>query len=234
MMAGKVRISGPLAPYAVGFAEWLAGQGDAPSTVGHQLRLVARLSWWLAEEGVPPAALSEAVAQRFAQSLRVRGQAKPGARAVKPVLGYLRGLGAAPLPEPPREESPQQRLLSAYERYLTGDRSLSPATVTKYLHIATVFLAGLPDPLADALAGLSADEVIGFLCDKGSAGKSMAGGLRMLLRYLYLSGNVDRQLAGAVPPIAVWRLAGLPARLDAAAGAAGPGARRPATGTGRR
>jgi integrase/recombinase XerD len=148
MMAGKVRISGPLAPYAVGFAEWLAGQGYAPSTVGHQLRLVARLSWWLAEEGVPPAALSEAVAQRFAQSLRVRGQARPTARAVEPVLAYLRGLGAVPLPEPPCQESPRQRLLSAYERYLSGDRSLSPATVTKYMHIATVFLAGLPDPQA--------------------------------------------------------------------------------------
>jgi integrase len=136
------------------------------------------------------------------------------------VLRYLRGLGAVPLPEPPCQESPRQRLLSAYERYLAGDRSLSPATVTKYMHIATVFLADLPDPFGDALAGLSADQVIGFVCGKGSAAKSMAGGLRVLLRYLYLSGNVDRQLAGAVPPIAAWRLAGLPARLDAAAVAA--------------
>src|SRR5712692_3550082 len=159
MMAGKVRVSGPLAPYAAGFAEWLAGQGYAPSTVGHQLRLVARLSRWLAEEGVPPAALSEAVALRFAQSVRVTGRARPAARAVEPVLGYLRGLGAVPLPEPPCQESPRRRLLSAYERYLTGDRSLSPATVIKYMHIATVFLAGLPDPSGEALAGWPGDPV---------------------------------------------------------------------------
>ena len=219
-MAGRVRVSGPLAPYAAGFAEWLAGQGYAPSTVGHQLRLVARLSRWLAEEGVPSAALSEAVARRFARSVRVTGRAGPTARAVEPVLGYLRGLGAVPLPEPRCQESPRQRLLAAYERYLTRDRSLSPATVTKYMHIATVFLAGLPDPFGEALAGLSAGQVIGFVCGKGSGAKSMAGGLRVLLRYLYLSGNVDRQLAGSVPPIAAWRLSGLPARLDAAAVAA--------------
>lgn len=220
MMTGKVQVPGPLAPYAAGFAEWLTGQGYAPSTVGHQLRLAARLSRWLAEEGVPPSALSEAVAQRFAQSVRVMGRARPTARAVEPVLGYLRGLGTVPLPQPPRGDSPRQRLLSAYERYLAGDRSLSPATVTKYMHIATVFLAGLPDPFAGAVAGLSADQVIGFVCGKGAGAKSMAGGLRVLLRYLYLSGNVDRQLAGAVPPIAAWRLSGLPARLDPAAVAA--------------
>jgi len=216
-MAAKV--PGPLAPYAAGFAEWLACQGYAPSTVGHQLRLVARLSRWLAEEGVRPAALSEAVALRFAQSVQVTGRARPTARAVGPVLGYLRGVGAVLLPEPPCQESPRQRLLAAYERYLARDRSLSPATVTKYLHIATVFLGGLPEPFDEALAGLSADQVIGFVCGKGSGAKSMAGGLRALLRYLYL-GNVDRQLAGAVPPIAAWRLSGLPARLDAAAVAA--------------
>jgi len=234
MMAGKVRVSGPLAPYAAGFAEWLAGQGYAPSTVGHQLTLVARLSRWLEQEEVPPPALSEAVAQRFAQSVQVTGRARPTARAVDPVLGYLRGLGAVPLPEPPRQESPHQRLLAAYERYLSGDRSLSPATVTKYMHIATAFLAGLPDPFDDAVAGLSADQVIGFACGKGSGAKSIAGGLRVLLRYLYLSGYVDRQLAGAVPPIAAWKLAGLPARLDAAEVAAVLGTCDRATVTGRR
>ena len=122
-------------------------------------------------------------------------------------------------------------MLSAYERYLTGDRSLSPATVTKYLHIATVFLAGLPDPFGEALAGLSAEQVIGFVCGKGAGAKSMAGGLRGLLRYLHLSGNLDRQLAGSVPPVAVWRLSGLPARLDAAA-VGQPGTARPRRGEG--
>jgi integrase len=145
---------------------------------------------------------------------------RPTVRAVEPVLGYLRGLGAVPPPEPPRAESPRQRLLAGYERYLTRDRSLSPATVTKYMHIATVFLGGLPDPFADALAGLSAEQVTGFVCGKGAGAKSMAGGLRVLLRYLYLSENTGRQLAGSVPPIAAWRLSGLPARLDAAAVAA--------------
>jgi integrase len=44
--------------------------------------------------------------------------------------------------------------------------------------------------------------------------------LRAFLRYLYLTGNTDRQLAEAVPPAAGWRLSGLPARLDTGAVAA--------------
>jgi integrase/recombinase XerD len=66
--------------------------------------------------------------------------------------------------------------------------------------------------------------VIRFVCGKGAGAKSMAGGLRVLLRYLYLSENTGRQLAGSVPPIAAWKLAGLPARLDASAVAAVMGA----------
>lgn len=141
------------------------------------------------------------------------GLGRPSA-GPRPLLTYLRGLGVAPSPEL-EWESPQRCLLLAYERYLTAERSLRPTTVTKYLHIARVFLAAVPDPLADALSALSADQVFGFICEKGARAKSIAGGLRVFLRYLFLSGRVERQLAGAVPPAAGWKLAGLPARLDA-------------------
>lgn len=216
-MTENTGMSGPLAPYAPGFADWLAGQGYAPSSVGHQLRLVGRWSQWLAEEGVSPGALSEAAAQRFVQVFQVAGRRRPTAGALGPALAYLRGVGAVPSPEPLHGQSPRQRLLAAYECYLSRERSLSPATVLKYMHIARVFLGSLQEPLAEALAGLSASQVTGFVCGKGAGAKSMAGGLRVLLRYLYLSGSVDRQLAGSVPPVAAWRLSGLPAWLDAAA-----------------
>jgi integrase/recombinase XerD len=139
---------------------------------------------------------------------------------MKSLLTYLRELRVAPSAEPERDESPRRRLLLAYERYLTRERSLRPATVTKYLHIATEFLAALPDPFADTVSGLSAEQVTAFICEKDAGAKSIAGGLRVFLRYLYLSGNVDRRLAEAVPPAAGWRLSGLPSRLDTAVVAA--------------
>ncbi|MDT4995874.1 MAG: hypothetical protein QOH97_5766 [Actinoplanes sp.] len=95
-------------------------------------------------------------------------------------------------------ESPQRRLLWAYERYLTAERSLRPTTVTKYLHIARMFLAAVPDPFADSLSALSAGQVTGFICEKGTGARSIAGGLRVFLRYLFLSGNIERQLRALI------------------------------------
>lgn len=147
------------------------------------------------------------------------GGGRPSA-APGPLLVYLRELGVAAPLEPKTDLSPRRRLLSTYERYLIEERGLRPTTVVKYLHIAAVFLTAVRDPLAETLSVLSADQVTGFICTKGAGAKSIAGGLRAFLRYLYLSGRVDRLLAEAVPPAAGWKLSGLPARLDAVAVAA--------------
>jgi integrase/recombinase XerD len=212
-------IEGPLAPYGAGFAEWLIGQGYAMSSVSHHLGLMGWLSRWLAKEDLGPDALSEAVVHRFRAARSRGGLGRPSA-GLKPLLAYLRSLGVAPSPQPERDESPQRCLLLAYERYLIAERCLRPTTVIKYLRIARVFLAAVPDPLTEALSGLSADQVTGFICEKRAGAKSIAGGLRAFLRYLYLSGTVKRQLAEAVSPAAGWKLSGLPARLDAAVVAA--------------
>ena len=48
----RVRISGPLAQYAPGFAVHLADQGYALGSAGQQVQLMAHLSRWLATEGL--------------------------------------------------------------------------------------------------------------------------------------------------------------------------------------
>ncbi len=209
-MTGEAQGSGVMVPHADGFALWLAGRGYAPSTVEKQLRLMRRLGQGLADERMLLEALDGDAAGRFARSVWPAGRKRPGA-----LLEYLRGSGLVP-PEPPLgSDSPRERLLAAYERYLSGQRSLSPLTIAKYAHIAVAFLDTLPDPVDDALAGLSAEQVHGFLLSRGTGAKSISGGLRSLLRYLFLSGGTSRQLAGAVPAAASWKLAGLPDRMDA-------------------
>ena len=216
-MIGKAQDPDVLTLHAEGFAVWLAGRGYAPSTVEKQLRLMRRLRQWIADERIPLGALDDDAAGRFARSVRSAGRKRPRSCGVTPVLEYLRATGTIP-PEPPScSGSPRQHLLLAYERYLSGERSLRQSTVTKYAHIAGAFLDALPDPVDDTLAGLSAAHVHGFVLSRGTGAKSIAGGLRSLLRYLYFSGGTPRELAGAVPPAAAWKLAGLPARMDAGA-----------------
>jgi len=233
-MTGRTQDPGVLDPHADGFAVWLSVQGYAPSTVEKQLRLMGRLGQWLAGERIPLSALDDDAAGRFACSVRSSGRSRLSVRGVMPVLEYLRSIGAVPLEAPPCSSSPRQRLLLAYERYLPGERSLGQSTVAKYSHIAEAFLGMLPDPVDDALAGLPAGQVHGFVLSRGTGAKSIAGGLRSFLRYLFLSGGTPRELAGAVPPAAAWKLAGLPARMDAEAVSAVLRSCDRATVTGRR
>jgi hypothetical protein len=71
------------------------------------------------------------MAAATAWSVRPAGRKRPGACGAAALLEYLRGTGVVP-PEPsPLSDSPRQRLLAANERYLSGERSLSPPTIAK-------------------------------------------------------------------------------------------------------
>ena len=50
----RVRVSGPLEPFAAGFIAELQEAGYRPAAAAVQLRLLAHLSRWMAAEGVGP------------------------------------------------------------------------------------------------------------------------------------------------------------------------------------
>jgi len=54
----RVRISGPLQPFAPAFVKWLTRQGYTRVAATFQLQFVAHLSRWLADEHLEPARLS--------------------------------------------------------------------------------------------------------------------------------------------------------------------------------
>jgi integrase/recombinase XerD len=210
-----VRVEGPLALYASGFGAHLLGQGYRPSSAEAQLRLMAHVSRWLAEQRIGPAALTADVVEQFL------GLRPVGRRAVGPLLGYLGGLGL--LPEAPVEvPTPVERLLAEYREYLVRERGLVAGSVLLRERVAGLFLSELPEPLEVALQQLQAGDVTAFVlarCRSGRCGrawsKTLTSGLRSLLRYLHVEGWVPVGLAQAVPTVAGWRLASLPRALEA-------------------
>jgi len=66
-------VAGPLAEYVDGFAGELSRLGYTPGSALHQLRLLADLSRWLAEQGVPGEALASQVVERFLAARRAAG-----------------------------------------------------------------------------------------------------------------------------------------------------------------
>ena len=68
----RVRVAGPLEPFAAGFATVLVDQGYASQPAAQQLRLMAHVSRWLAAGGKPAAALNAVTVEAFVISRRAR------------------------------------------------------------------------------------------------------------------------------------------------------------------
>src|SRR5690242_8414356 len=72
VLVAEVRVRGPLAVYAAGFAASLVAQGYVPGSVHLQVQLVSQFSRWLDGEGLGVDGLSELAAERFIAARRAR------------------------------------------------------------------------------------------------------------------------------------------------------------------
>jgi integrase/recombinase XerD len=215
------RVLCPLAPYAAGFVVELVERGYRPRSVSGQVELMAHLSRWLAVQGVEPDGLTPVMADRFLEVRREGALSLRSWRALDPLVGYLRGLGVVPKLAASADTA-VDRLVADYRDYLLRERGLTAGSVAHWERVARLFLAERPEPLEDALRGLTAAEVTGFVVSQcgpgrrsGSSAKILTGGLRSLLRYLHLVGFTEIPLAQAVPRAAGWRLGSLPRPLEA-------------------
>jgi site-specific recombinase XerD len=217
----RVVVPGPLTPFADGVRQDLAGQGYALDTVTEHVHLLADLSEWLAGRGLAATDLTGEAAGEFLRARRAAGhRSGVTARALAPVLGYLRSVQAAPPQERPVPAKPLEGLLAVYRQYLEGERGLSASTIRHYLRYARVFLSGFPGPLTQTLQELSAGQVTGYVLEQARRRRQRAPdmvrlpALRSLLRYLHAAGHIPLPLDKAVPAGRAWR-AGLPRAVPA-------------------
>jgi site-specific recombinase XerD len=218
--SGRVRVTGPLLPYAEGFRAELAERGYASSSAAKQLRLLAHLSRWLASQGLEAAELVPQQVERFLAARHAAGYSRPPSlRGFSPLLGYLRGLGVVPGPPPRAANSPLEELLNAYRGYLLRERGLVATTIGSYDTVARRFLLERAADGELKLEDLVAADVTRFVlgeCGSRQVGdaKNVVTALRSLLRYLHLEGRTPMQLAPAVPAVAGWRGSSLPRGLE--------------------
>jgi integrase/recombinase XerD len=107
-------------------------------------------------------------------------------------------------------------LLADFGAWLDRERGLPAVTVRCYSKQARAFLAAIGGPVG----GLGAGQVTAFMVeysrDRNSwSAKAMVTSLRAFLRFAHATGRTTA-LAGAIPAVAGWRLAGLPRGLSAA------------------
>ncbi|MGH2919295.1 MAG: tyrosine-type recombinase/integrase [Solirubrobacteraceae bacterium] len=217
----RVTVSGPLEVFAAGFAAELARLGYRRTPATFRLQLMAHASGWLEREGLGAGELTSEVVERFLVGRRAAGYTNyVTARALAPLLGYLRGLGVAPPASRRVAVGAVEVLLGDYREYLAVERGLTADTIEGYVLAVRTFLDGrLRDGDKLDLAGLSAADVVAFVvarCPAQSRGaaKMTVTGLRSLLGFLHLRGLIAGPLAEAVPSTASWRLSGLPRALE--------------------
>jgi len=215
----KSVVVGPLEPYAAGFAAELERQGYTVGVAEKQVGVAAHLSRWMAASGMEPGDLTGQAADRYASGRRSAGYASyRSVHALEPLLGYLRGLGVAPAPQP-LPVTPAQELLQRFQGYLVTERGIGVATAEAYACFARPFAQARLAPGGSGLDGLTAADVTAFVvasCPgmaKGSA-KMTVTALRSLLGWLHVDGVLSEPLAWAVPSVAAWRLARLPQPLE--------------------
>jgi integrase/recombinase XerD len=217
----RVRMSGPLAPYAPGFVAELLGAGYRPVSASFQLQLMAHLSRWMQATEVATEALSSDELERFLTARRAAGYTNYlSPKALVPLVRYLRGLGVVPVAELPAL-SAVDALLERYRAYLIGERGLAVVTTVVYADLVRPFVASRLE--ADGrldLAGLAPSDVLTFVLEQAQrrprrSAKLIVTALRSLLRFLHVEGLTARPLASVVPSVAAWRLSGLPRGLEA-------------------
>ncbi len=179
------------------------------------------LARWMEQERVALADLDERRVEAFLAARRRRGSPGRGVRRTAlQLLAQLREGGVVRAPEPARDPTPGAALLARYERYLGEERALAPATLTGYRPFVRAFVLERLGDGAIFPGELCARDVRDLLLVRvrGMAlryAQQMASALRSFLRFLFLSGETDTDLALALPTVRQWRLSRVPRGLAA-------------------
>jgi integrase/recombinase XerD len=214
-----VRVTGPLAKFAAGFAEELDRRGYGHPSACNVLRVMAHLSRWMVLQHLEPAELTRPRLMQFVTARREAGCRNwRSERGLRPLVAYLVGAGAMPEPESATDESPVGRLLAAFGQYLVAERGVTKGTIAGYTAAVRPFLKQRIRGGRLELGKLEAADVTRFVLrvcrsqEVGSA-KYVVTALRSLLRYLHLVGQAP-DLVAAVPGVAGWRGGHLPRGLE--------------------
>ena len=201
------------------FCAELVDLGYRPKTIRHKLWEVSCLTRLMTDEGVGVADLDERRVDEFIDVRRSSGRSCRGIRhTLLQLLEHLRSVGEIQRPEPAFCDSPSAVLLARYEDHLRRERALAESTITAYQTFVEMFIDEHLEGGTARPDTLRSQDVRDFLLARvrlmaPKRAQFMATALRSFLRFLFLRGETDVNLALAVPTVRRWRLSGVPRYL---------------------
>jgi site-specific recombinase XerD len=214
---------GALCPHVRPYITLVQNKGYKPTTILGQLRLIARLSRWLLRMDYDLGRLDERVLERFRKCEQKKRQTSAnGARVtLQRLLGVLRDAKATP----PAERSSVPRtavecLTERYRRHLLDGQGLAESTVVNYAWHVQKFLSEQFGAGAVNLISLQAQDAITFIRHTARDHSTrhaqlLVAALRSFFRFLHYQGEIETDLASALPNVANWALSSLPKYISA-------------------
>jgi len=194
----------------------LVEDGYADETIRWKLRLLADLGRWFGQTGLTVAHLDERHVEAF---VKHRQQVRRGdLKTLEQFLDHLRKRAVIPDRAPVRDLSPLADILSRYEKHLRSERGLVTATVLNYLPYIRRFLVERFREGPFLFGQVNPSDISNFVLRHGpsmSVGRAqlMTTAFRSFFRYLFQKGELQANLAAAVPTVADWRLSTVPKYL---------------------
>jgi site-specific recombinase XerD len=139
---------------------------------------------------------------------------------LKLFINYLRCEAEVPTPEPWIDSSVAGTLHRRYLHYLRNERGLCEHSVCVYSPYVRTFLTELVEKSGGSspLLVLNATVVQEFLLERvrnrsSQYARLLTIALRSFLRFLFLRGEISKDLSASVPPVRRWNQASVPAVL---------------------
>jgi site-specific recombinase XerD len=202
-----------------GFTAWLAQCGYAQTTIRQDVWALAAFGRWLHRRGRSVRNLRRRDGDDFCRRRCAVLRRQRDTAALRLFLDYLETARIIPAAAPVIDRSPVTQLHARYAAYLQHDRALSPLSATRHWFVLRRFLVECFGDGPIALRNLQPDDVTRYLLRHvpgQSRGSTQVSTLRSFLRFLWQAGDIDRDLAAAIPPIRRWRLGEVPKYLQAA------------------
>lgn len=208
----------PVGSHLDAFATVLSALGYARDSIRDRLWTLAALGRWLKRRGLSVMDLRPDIVAVFLRPRAQRARVHRGAAAtLRLFLEYLEQESVIP-PTPSSRPTAIARLKARYEAHLHHDRGLSPVTGSRHWFVLGQFLrqrfgTGAIEPRA-----ITIEDVTRYVSEQiparsPASAQLHASTLRSFLRFLWQTGQTERDLTAAIPPVRRWRLVDVPKYL---------------------
>ena len=211
---------GPLGSHIDSFAQMLIVQGYKTNTAKQKIRIVADLSRWLDQQGLPVQDLDETTLNEYLLYKGRRGSIfKIEPPTLRALHKHLHDTGVVADPVRVDDDSKRKHIESGFAGYLAQERGLKQVTIDTYLSIAGRFLSDQFDTGYIILKDLHPNDIVRFILRNTETvsakhAQLIVCSLRSFFRFLYQRGETAIDLSPSALTVADWRLSGLPKFLE--------------------